>query len=180
MADGAPFITADTDTAEAAGADSRIGPAFLAPGLGFGGSCPPKNIRAFAARAEEIGRGEPVAFLRQVDEIDTRQRLRTIGLAERFACGSLADRDVTVPVTAFEPGSNDVRDSPALAVAEAVRRRGARVRVHDPAALATVVCSPAVVDARNTLGTRAGRSAATAECSGPSAARLSGRKISCV
>ncbi|MFD5812824.1 UDP-glucose dehydrogenase family protein [Streptomyces sp. NPDC127038] len=188
--------------AAAMGGDSRIGPSFLAPGLGFGGSCLPKDIRAFTARAEEIGRGESVAFLRQVDEINTRQRLRTVALAERLTGGSLEGRDVAVLGAAFKPGSDDVRDSPALAVAEAVRLRGARVRVHDPeaidnaravcpelqyaldvtkaceqadvvlhltewpqyreldpAALATVVRSPALVDARNTLDAPSWRSA---------------------
>ncbi|MFF4536381.1 UDP-glucose dehydrogenase family protein [Streptomyces aureus] len=136
MAEICDVMGADVLTlAEAMGRDSRIGPAFLSPGLGFGGSCLPKDIRAFAARAEEIGRGESVAFLRQVDEINARQRRRTVDLAERFAGGSFEDRDVAVLGAAFKPGSDDVRDSPALAVAEEVRRRGARVRVHDPEAI---------------------------------------------
>ncbi|MGW1064158.1 UDP-glucose dehydrogenase family protein [Streptomyces aureus] len=136
MAEICDVMGADVLTlAEAMGRDSRIGPAFLSPGLGFGGSCLPKDIRAFAARAEEIGRGESVAFLRQVDEINARQRRRTVDLAERFTGGSFEDRDVAVLGAAFKPGSDDVRDSPALAVAEEVRRRGARVRVHDPEAI---------------------------------------------
>ncbi|MEU4083669.1 UDP-glucose dehydrogenase family protein [Streptomyces aureus] len=136
MAEICDVMGADVLTlAEAMGRDSRIGPAFLSPGLGFGGSCLPKDIRAFAARAEEIGRGESVAFLRQVDEINARQRRRTVDLAERFVGGSFEDRDVAVLGAAFKPGSDDVRDSPALAVAEEVRRRGARVRVHDPEAI---------------------------------------------
>ncbi|MET8095573.1 UDP-glucose/GDP-mannose dehydrogenase family protein [Streptomyces sp. NPDC005236] len=203
MAEICDVVGADVLTlAEAMGSDSRIVPAFLAPGLGFGGSCLPKDIRAFAARAEEIGRGESVAFLREVDEINTRQRRRTVDLAERFVGGSFEDRDVAVLGAAFKPGSDDVRDSPALAVAETVRLRGARVRVHDPEAidnaravypelqyaldvtkaceqadvvlhltewpqyreldpadLATVVRSPAMVDARNTLDSRAWQSA---------------------
>ncbi|WP_069767019.1 UDP-glucose/GDP-mannose dehydrogenase family protein [Streptomyces sp. LUP30] len=130
-ATGADVLT----LAEAMGRDSRIGPRFLSPGLGFGGSCLPKDIRAFAARAEELGLGGSVAFLRQIDEINTRQRLRTVELAERLLGGSFADRSVAVLGAAFKPGSDDVRDSPALAVADEVHRRGAQVRVHDPEAI---------------------------------------------
>ncbi|MFE3849587.1 UDP-glucose dehydrogenase family protein [Streptomyces griseorubiginosus] len=129
-ATGADVLT----LAGAMGVDPRIGPGFLVPGLGFGGSCLPKDIRAFADCAEELGLGESVAFLREVDAINTRQRLRTVELAERLAGGSLAGRRVAVLGAAFKPGSDDVRDSPALAVAEAVRRRGAQVCVHDPEA----------------------------------------------
>ncbi|KUN23367.1 UDP-glucose 6-dehydrogenase [Streptomyces antibioticus] len=121
--------------AEAMGRDPRIGPRFLAPGLGFGGSCLPKDIRALTARAEELGQAPAVAFLRQVDEINTRQRARTLGLAEEALGGSFADRNVAVLGAAFKPLSDDVRDSPALAVADAVRRAGAHVRVHDPEAI---------------------------------------------
>ncbi|MFJ3669992.1 UDP-glucose dehydrogenase family protein [Streptomyces sp. NPDC090106] len=121
--------------AEAMGRDSRIGPHFLAPGLGFGGSCLPKDIRALTARAEELGKGGSVSFLRQVDAINTRQRLRTVDLAERLVGGTLAGRHVAVLGAAFKPLSDDVRDSPALAVADAVHRRGAQVRVHDPEAV---------------------------------------------
>jgi UDPglucose 6-dehydrogenase len=130
-ATGADVLT----LAEAMGRDSRIGPSFLSPGLGFGGSCLPKDIRAFAASAEELGLGGSVAFLRQIDEINTRQRLRTVDLAERLLGGSLADRSIAVLGAAFKPGSDDVRDSPALVVADEVRRRGAQVRVHDPEAI---------------------------------------------
>ncbi|MET7484941.1 UDP-glucose/GDP-mannose dehydrogenase family protein [Streptomyces sp. NPDC005538] len=124
-----------TTLAEAMGADSRIGPRCLAPGLGFGGSCLPKDIRAFAARAEELGCGESVVFLRQVDEINTRQRRHTVDLAEQLVGGSFEDHGVAVLGAAFKPFSDDVRDSPALAVADAIRRRGAQVRVHDPEAI---------------------------------------------
>ncbi|MFJ9114888.1 UDP-glucose dehydrogenase family protein [Streptomyces sp. NPDC102394] len=121
--------------AEAMGADSRIGPGFLAPGLCFGGSCLPKDIRALTARAEELKAGGSVALLREVDEINRRQRRRVVELARRLVGGTLGDRDVAVLGAAFKPLSDDVRDSPALAVAEAVRLRGARVRVHDPEAV---------------------------------------------
>ncbi|MET9518177.1 UDP-glucose/GDP-mannose dehydrogenase family protein [Streptomyces sp. NPDC002994] len=124
-----------TVLAKAVGADSRIGADFLEPGLGFGGSCFPKDFRAFAARAEEIGAGEAVAFLHEVDRINTRQRWRTVALARRLTGGSFAGRRVAVLGAAFKPGSDDVRDSPALAVAAAVRQQGAVVRVHDPQAM---------------------------------------------
>lgn len=118
--------------AEAIGADARIGPRFLAPGLGFGGSCFPKDIRAFAARAEEIGAGEAVVFLHEVDRINTRQRSRTVDRARRLLGGSCTGRRIGVLGAAFKPGSDDVRDSPALAVAAALQQQGATVRVHDP------------------------------------------------
>ncbi|MEV7793320.1 UDP-glucose/GDP-mannose dehydrogenase family protein [Streptomyces sp. NPDC087512] len=121
--------------ARAIGADSRIGPLFLEPGLGFGGSCFPKDIRAFAARAEELGAGDSVVFLHEVDRINTRQRRRTVELARQLLGGSFAGHRVGVLGAAFKPGSDDVRDSPALEVAAAVRAGGASVRVHDPEAL---------------------------------------------
>ncbi|MFI6415584.1 UDP-glucose dehydrogenase family protein [Streptomyces sp. NPDC050585] len=136
MAEVCDAADADVTTlAEAIGSDSRIGHLFLQPGLGFGGSCFPKDIRAFTARAEELGAGEAVAFLHQVDAINTRQRLRTVELARRMVGGSLEGRAAAVLGAAFKPESDDVRDSPALDVAAALRRRGARVRVHDPEAL---------------------------------------------
>ncbi|MFE6157384.1 UDP-glucose dehydrogenase family protein [Streptomyces sp. NPDC056486] len=121
--------------AGAIGADSRIGPRFLEPGLGFGGSCFPKDIRAFAARAEEIGAGEAVVFLHEVDRINTRQRLRTVDRARRLLGGSSTGRRIAVLGAAFKPGSDDVRDSPALVVAAALHQQGATVRVHDPEAI---------------------------------------------
>lgn len=130
-ATGADVLT----LAEAVGQDSRIGHRFLQPGLGFGGSCFPKDIRAFAARAEELGVGSAIAFLHQVDEINTRQRRRTVDLARNLVGGSFTDRRVAVLGAAFKPDSDDVRDSPALAVASAIRSEGAEVRVHDPEAI---------------------------------------------
>jgi UDPglucose 6-dehydrogenase len=121
--------------ADAVGQDSRIGHRFLQPGLGFGGSCFPKDIRAFAARAEELGAGAATAFLHQVDEINTRQRRRTVDVARNLVGGSFTGRRVAVLGAAFKPGSDDVRDSPALDVASAIRREGAEVRVHDPEAI---------------------------------------------
>ncbi|SEO81564.1 UDP-glucose dehydrogenase family protein [Actinacidiphila rubida] len=121
--------------AEAVGADPRIGPRFLQPGLGFGGSCFPKDIRGFMARAEELGVGSAVAFLQEVDDINTRQRTRTVELARGLVGGAFDGTNVAVLGAAFKPDSDDVRDSPALAVSRAIRHEGARVRVHDPEAL---------------------------------------------
>ncbi|GAA4059069.1 UDP-glucose/GDP-mannose dehydrogenase family protein [Streptomyces shaanxiensis] len=135
MAELCDAMGADVMTlAEAIGRDPRIGRPFLQPGLGFGGSCLPKDIRALVARAEEVGLGESVAFLRQIDEINTRQRRRAIALARELVGGSFSGRKVAVLGAAFKPGSDDVRDSPALAVAAAIHGKGAWVRVHDPEA----------------------------------------------
>ncbi|MFI7008701.1 UDP-glucose dehydrogenase family protein [Streptomyces sp. NPDC050145] len=124
-----------TVLARAMGADTRIGPRFLEPGLGFGGSCLPKDIRGFAARAEEIGAGRAVAFLHEVERINTRQRTRTVDRARALLGGDFTGRRIGVLGAAFKPGSDDVRDSPALTVAAAVAAEGATVRVHDPQAL---------------------------------------------
>ena len=140
------FINAMAEICEAAGgdvralaqiigADPRIGPAFLRAGLGYGGGCLPKDIRAFAARAEELGAGASLAFLREVDAINLRRRARTADLTLELAGGNLTGVPVCVLGAAFKPGSDDVRDSPALDVAQILTGMGARVTVHDPAAL---------------------------------------------
>jgi len=125
-----------TQLAEAIGYDPRIGNRFLAAGLGFGGGCLPKDIRAFMARAGELGAEEALAFLREVDQINLRQRTHTVNLALAALGGSFAARNVTVLGAAFKPDSDDVRDSPALAVAAAIHNAGGNVVVHDPKALA--------------------------------------------
>lgn len=125
-----------TQLAEAIGYDPRIGNQFLAAGLGFGGGCLPKDIRAFMARAGELGAEEALAFLREVDQINLRQRAHTVSLALAALDGSFAGRNVTVLGAAFKPDSDDVRDSPALAVAAAIHNAGGNVVVHDPKALA--------------------------------------------
>lgn len=128
---GADVVT----LAAALGDDPRIGHMFLSAGLGFGGSCLPKDIRALTARAEELGVPEAVAFLREIDQINLRQRRRTVELARELLGGQFLGRRVAVLGAAFKPDSDDVRDSPALAVARAIHTRGARVTVHDPEAL---------------------------------------------
>jgi nucleotide sugar dehydrogenase len=140
------FINAMAEVCDAAGADvtllaaalghdARIGSAGLRPGLGFGGGCLPKDVRAFIARGEELGAGQSLAFLRAVDEINERCRGATVSLARELAGGDFAGRRVGVLGAAFKPGSDDIRDSPALDVAMAVHRLGAQVTVYDPEAM---------------------------------------------
>ncbi|NLC98215.1 MAG: UDP-glucose/GDP-mannose dehydrogenase family protein [Actinomycetales bacterium] len=121
--------------ADAIGMDDRIGRKFLNAGLGFGGGCLPKDIRAFMARAGELGADQTLSFLAEVDAINTRRRVRTVDLAREELGGSLHGRKVTVLGAAFKPNSDDIRDSPALNVAEQIRLQGATVTVTDPAAL---------------------------------------------
>ncbi|MCP1387578.1 UDP-glucose/GDP-mannose dehydrogenase family protein [Corynebacterium sp. TA-R-1] len=120
-----------TQLADAIGHDDRIGRKFLGAGLGFGGGCLPKDIRAFMARAGEVGADQALTFLREVDAINMRRRQRVIDLS-REVLGSLIGKRVTVLGAAFKPNSDDVRDSPALAVAGQLSLAGASVRVYDP------------------------------------------------
>jgi UDPglucose 6-dehydrogenase len=140
------FINAMAEVCEAAGADvirlsevlaydHRIGGAGMRSGLGFGGGCLPKDIRAFMTRADELGAGEAVSFLRQMDTVNTRRRSRMVELARELAGGSLHGRNVGILGLAFKPDSDDIRDSPALEVATALRNLGARVTAYDPAAM---------------------------------------------
>ena len=120
--------------ATALGFDSRIGSRFLKPGLGFGGGCLPKDIRAFAHRAEELGVGQAVAFLREVDGINQRRRTRTVDLIREMAGGSVVGVRVAALGAAFKPNSDDIRDAPALDVARMLHAEGAIVTVYDPQA----------------------------------------------
>lgn len=122
--------------AEALSYDERIGGKSLDAGLGFGGGCLPKDIRAFMAHAGELGADQTLSFLREVDTINTRRRSRMVELARDALGGSFADRRIAVLGAAFKPNSDDIRDSPALEVAAAIRGQGAIVTVYDPAALA--------------------------------------------
>lgn len=133
MAEIAEATGADVTTlADAIGHDARIGRRFLNAGIGFGGGCLPKDIRAFTARAEELGRAESVAFLRQVDAINLRRRERAVELAVEMLGGSVYERRVAVLGLTFKPDSDDTRDSPALDVAARLHGLGARVRATDP------------------------------------------------
>lgn len=140
------FINAMSEVCEATGADvvtlskalgmdPRIGEQFLRAGLGFGGGCLPKDIRAFMARAGELGVDQALTFLREVDEINLRRRRRTVDLAREAVGGRFRDRQVAVWGAAFKPNSDDVRDSPALDVAAAIYTEGGEVVVHDPRAM---------------------------------------------
>ena len=120
--------------ATALGFDDRIGARFLKPGLGFGGGCLPKDIRAFSHRAAELGVGQAVAFLDEVDAINIRRRVRTVDLVRQLAGGSLAGVRVAALGAAFKPNSDDVRDAPALDVARMMYLEGASVVVYDPEA----------------------------------------------
>ncbi len=140
------FINAMAELCEAAGADvtlladaigmdERIGRKFLNAGLGFGGGCLPKDIRAFMARAGELGADQAVAFLREIDSINTRRRVRTVDLAREILDGSFAGKTIAVLGASFKPDSDDVRDSPALDVARLIAQQGGRVIVTDPQAI---------------------------------------------
>lgn len=118
--------------ADAIGHDERIGRKFLGAGLGFGGGCLPKDIRAFMARAGELGADQALTFLREVDAINMRRRDRVVDLAKNAFDGSLLGHRVTVLGCAFKPNSDDVRDSPALSVAGSLSLAGAAVTVFDP------------------------------------------------
>jgi len=140
------FINAMAEVCEATGGDvtllskalsydSRIGGRFLHAGLGFGGGCLPKDIRAFMARAGELGVDQALSFLREVDAINLRRRARMVDLARELVGGSFGGMRVGVLGAAFKPNSDDIRDSPALDVAAAIQRQGAAVTLYDPAAM---------------------------------------------
>ena len=140
------FINAMAEVCEAAGADvvqladaighdARIGRRFLNAGLGFGGGCLPKDIRAFMARAGELGADQALAFLREIDSINIRRRVRMVDLAREVCEGSIVGRRIAVLGAAFKPNSDDIRDSPALDVAVQLQLQGAAVTVADPQAL---------------------------------------------
>ena len=140
------FINAMAEVCEATGADvttlsqalshdTRIGGRFLQAGLGFGGGCLPKDIRAFMARAGELGVDQALSFLREVDAINLRRRARVVDLTRELLDGSLAGSRVAVLGAAFKPNSDDIRDSPALDVAATCQRQGAAVVLYDPEAM---------------------------------------------
>ena len=140
------FINAMSEVCEASGADvtmladgighdPRIGRGFLNAGLGFGGGCLPKDIRAFIARAGELGAGQALTFLREVDAINQRRRQRVVDLAAELLNRPWPGARVAVLGAAFKPNSDDIRDSPALNVAGRLHLFGAHVTVHDPQAM---------------------------------------------
>jgi UDPglucose 6-dehydrogenase len=140
------FINAMAEVCEASGADvvqlsgalaydERIGGKYLNAGLGFGGGCLPKDIRAFMARAGELGADQALTFLREVDSINMRRRSRMVELAREQCGGGFLGRRVAVLGAAFKPDSDDVRDSPALNVAGQIQLQGGQVTVYDPKAM---------------------------------------------
>jgi len=140
------FINAMAEVCEASGADvvqlskalsydDRIGGRFLNAGVGFGGGCLPKDIRAFMARAGELGADQALSFLREVDSINMRRRSRMVELAREQCGGGFLGRRIAVLGAAFKPDSDDVRDSPALNVAAQIQLQGGTVTVYDPKAV---------------------------------------------
>ena len=139
------FINAMAEVAEVSGADAvalakaigydeRIGNKFLRTGIGFGGGCLPKDIRGFVARAEELGVGSAVDFLKDVDAVNLRRRDKVVELAEQ-ELGSLTGKAITMLGISFKPDSDDLRDSPALEISQRLTALGAKVTVHDPVSL---------------------------------------------
>ncbi|MFF1716287.1 UDP-glucose dehydrogenase family protein [Streptomyces sp. NPDC058268] len=140
------FINAIAEVCEASGADVttladilghdvRIGRRGMRPGLGFGGGCLPKDIRGFMARAGELGADQALTILREVDAINNRRRERMVDLAREQCDGSLGGKRITIWGAAFKPDTDDIRDSPALAVAQKLHELGATVTVTDPQSL---------------------------------------------
>lgn len=137
------FINAMAEVCEAAGADvtvlakaigydPRIGNKFLQAGIGFGGGCLPKDIRAFMARAQELGAEQALDFLREIDAINLRSRQRVIDVVRADLSDDLTQYKIAVLGATFKPDSDDVRDSPALDIAAQLQAAGAHVVVHDP------------------------------------------------
>ena len=121
-----------TVLAKAIGYDPRIGNRFLQAGIGFGGGCLPKDIRAFMARAQELGADQALEFLREIDAINLRARQRVIDVVRADLSTDLTKYRIAVLGATFKPDSDDVRDSPALDIAAQLHAAGAKVVVHDP------------------------------------------------
>ena len=136
MAEVCELAGADvTILADALGHDDRIGRKFLNAGVGFGGGCLPKDIRAFMARAGELGADHALMFLREVDAINMRRRVRAVDLARESVGGTFIGKRVAVLGAAFKPNSDDIRDSPALNIAGQIQLQGGHVTVYDPKAM---------------------------------------------
>jgi len=131
-------VGADVGTlADAIGHDTRIGRRFLNAGIGFGGGCLPKDIRALRARATELGLNEHFEFLKNVDDVNKSRRDYVVELATR-SLGSISGKTISILGAAFKPDSDDIRDSPALDISLLLSKGGANVRLHDPVALPQV------------------------------------------
>ncbi|QWW19003.1 UDP-glucose/GDP-mannose dehydrogenase family protein [Schaalia sp. 19OD2882] len=158
------FINAMAEVCEAAGADvtvladaigrdSRIGNLFLRAGVGFGGGCLPKDIRAFRARAHELGVGDALDFLEDVEAINLRRRQKVVDLVREKVPGGIVGAKVCVLGAAFKPDSDDIRDSPAVDVALRLHEAGAHVSVNDPKALPTLAREVTGLDLEEDLET---------------------------
>ena len=151
MAEIAEVSGADTvKLAEAIGMDDRIGKLFLRNGIGFGGGCLPKDIRGLMARAEELGVGQAVGFLNEVDQINLRRRKRVVELA-RQELGDLKAKKIAILGATFKPDSDDLRDSPALSIALELAELGAEVFVHDPVAVEHLQANEPTLNANQDL-----------------------------
>ena len=152
MAEVAEVSGADAvSLAQAIGYDERIGNKFLRSGIGFGGGCLPKDIRGFVARAEELGVGSAVEFLKDVDAVNLRRRDKVVELA-RQELGLVAGKSVTMLGISFKPDSDDLRDSPALEISQRLAALGAKVTVHDPVSLTPLATrSPELLRQENLL-----------------------------
>jgi UDPglucose 6-dehydrogenase len=150
MAEVAEVSGADAvSLAKAIGYDDRIGNKFLRTGIGFGGGCLPKDIRGFVARAEELGVGSAVEFLKDVDAVNLRRRDKVVDLATQ-ELGQLAGKSVTMLGISFKPDSDDLRDSPALEISQRLTALGAKVTVHDPVSLTPLATrSPELIRQEN-------------------------------
>jgi UDPglucose 6-dehydrogenase len=115
--------------------DPRIGDRFLQAGAGYGGGCLPKDVRILAGQASELGVEQAAAFLREVDSINLRCRQRLVDMTRRECGGTLNGHRICVLGAAFKPHSDDIRDSPALAIAAAIHQEGAQVVLYDPRAM---------------------------------------------
>lgn len=157
MAEVAEVSGADAvSLAKAIGYDERIGNKFLRTGIGFGGGCLPKDIRGFVARAEELGVGSAVEFLKDVDAVNLRRRDKVVELAKQ-ELGSLAGKAVTMLGISFKPDSDDLRDSPALEISQRLTALGAKVTVHDPVSLIPLATrSPELLREQNLLAAAKG------------------------
>lgn len=136
MAEICEAVGADvSELADAIGHDDRIGRKFLNAGIGFGGGCLPKDIRALMARAGELGASQVLTLLREIDSINMRRRTKITEETAELAGGSLIGVKVAVLGAAFKPNSDDIRDSPALNIAGQIQLQGASVSVYDPKAI---------------------------------------------
>ena len=157
MAEVAEVSGADAvSLAKAIGYDERIGNKFLRTGIGFGGGCLPKDIRGFVARAQELGVGSAVEFLKDVDAVNLRRRDKVVELA-KAELASLTGKAITMLGISFKPDSDDLRDSPALEISQRLTALGAKLTVHDPVSLAPLATrSPELLRNEDLMGAAAG------------------------